>query len=320
MNSLERRDYTMDPNNDIGFKILIVILFMISSTCTALWMTQNMNDEMVLFKQSSEVKPVQIKSEEVIDLFHYQDQDEIPVQRDSAGSKIYISEIEKKPALEEWLYQDEDIPVDDFSSQIAWADRDELQPELENVEVEIIDEVDEREAVPVQAEEKGLDVTKQVEPEMPSIELDIAWDLFSIEQDLSLQEYPSEHVLATGYTAGFESTGKNPGHPQYGITYSGVEVRRDLYSTIAADINVFPIGTILYIPNYGYGVVADIGGAIKGNKIDLYFETVDDVYQFWGKRETDVYVIEKGNGSLSETVLDHLNDNETMQVYSSEDE
>src|SRR5690606_19681940 len=119
----------------------------------------------------------------------------------------------------------------------------------------------------------------------------------------------------TGYTAGKESTGKTPDHPAYGITYSGVKVTRDLYSTIAADLDVFPIGTILFIPGYGYGVVADTGSAIKGNKIDLYFETVQDVYEQWGKREVTVYLIERGNGRLTEETLKQLNEDETMQVF-----
>src|SRR6185312_15277556 len=89
--------------------------------------------------------------------------------------------------------------------------------------------------------------------------------------DADWSQYPSKKVVATGYTAGIESTGKEPGHPLYGITYSGVKVKRDLYSTIAADPKVFPLGTILFIPGYGYGVVADTGSAIKGNIIDLYF-------------------------------------------------
>ncbi|WP_070119440.1 3D domain-containing protein [Bacillus marinisedimentorum] len=127
--------------------------------------------------------------------------------------------------------------------------------------------------------------------------------------------YPSVTVTATGYTAGIESTGKTPGHPQYGITYSGIKVKRDLYSTIAADTTVFPIGTILYIPGYGYGVVADTGSAIKGHKIDLYYETVDDVYEQWGKQKIDVYIIEKGNGSITEEQLKELNEDEAMQVF-----
>lgn len=136
----------------------------------------------------------------------------------------------------------------------------------------------------------------------------------TIEETMNLDQLPKKKVIATGYTAGVESTGKTESHPDYGITYSGVKVRRDLYSTIAADLNVFPLGTILYIPDYGYGVVADIGGAIKGNKIDLYFETVADVYNQWGKKEVDVYVVQEGNGNVTEADLQILNENEALQV------
>jgi 3D (Asp-Asp-Asp) domain-containing protein len=134
-------------------------------------------------------------------------------------------------------------------------------------------------------------------------------------EDLDWSKYPTKTVVATGYTAGYESTGKNPDHPSYGITYSGVKVKRDLYSTIAADLNIFPIGTILFIPEYGYGVVADKGGAIKGNKLDLFYETVEEVYDNWGKRSVEVYVIKLGDGRLTEEELLSLNENEAMQVF-----
>lgn len=137
----------------------------------------------------------------------------------------------------------------------------------------------------------------------------------TLEEAVNIEQYPTEKVIATGYTAGLESTGKTPDHPEYGITYSGVKVKRDLYSTIAADLSVFPIGTILYIPDYGYGVVADKGGAIKGNKIDLFYDSVDDVYSEWGKKELDVHVIEMGDGHLTEETLHQLNEDEALQVF-----
>ncbi len=137
----------------------------------------------------------------------------------------------------------------------------------------------------------------------------------SLEDAIDWSQYRKQTVVATGYTAGYESTGKNKNHPDYGITYSGVRVKRDLYSTIAADLRVFPIGTILFIPGYGYGVVADKGGAIKGNELDLYYETVQDVYKLWGKKKLDVYVIERGDGKLTEDQLTALNENESMQVF-----
>ncbi|WP_338555092.1 3D domain-containing protein [Paenibacillus sp. KS-LC4] len=119
--------------------------------------------------------------------------------------------------------------------------------------------------------------------------------------------YNKVKVVATGYTAGVESTGKRPGHPSYGITYSGVKVRRDMVSTIAADPKLFPIGSLLYIPGYGYGVVADTGSAIKGSRIDLYFETTADVFKQWGKRTVEVEIIRKGSGKLSQAWLNKVN-------------
>src|SRR5690625_7314195 len=91
----------------------------------------------------------------------------------------------------------------------------------------------------------------------------------TVKNTINLNEYEKMKVTATGYTAGPESTGKDVGHPEYGITFSGIEVTRDLYSTIAADLDVFPFVTIFYIPYYGYGVVSVIGCAVIVNKIYL---------------------------------------------------
>ncbi|WP_323374344.1 3D domain-containing protein [Paenibacillus sp. JNUCC31] len=131
------------------------------------------------------------------------------------------------------------------------------------------------------------------------------------------QVLDTHKVTATGYTAGVESTGKGPKHPQYGITYSGVKVRRDkeTVSTIAADPKLFPMGSILYIPGYGYGIVADTGSAIKGNKIDLYFPTTKQVYKEWGKKDVEVQVIKQGAGKCTEKMLEELS--EAIDVYKS---
>lgn len=124
-------------------------------------------------------------------------------------------------------------------------------------------------------------------------------------------------VMATGYTAGYESTGKTSKHPEYGITYSGVKVRRDknTISTIAADPKVLPLGSILYIPGYGYGVVADTGSAIKGRKIDLYFATTKQVYKEWGKKAVVVQLIKRGNGKCTESMLKKLS--QAIETYNS---
>ncbi|MGU3472368.1 3D domain-containing protein [Paenibacillus sp. D51F] len=127
-------------------------------------------------------------------------------------------------------------------------------------------------------------------------------------QQEGLAPVKSISVLATGYTAGIESTGKRPGHPLYGITRSGVKVMRGQVSTIAADTKVLPIGTLLFIPGYGYGVVADTGSKIKGKRIDLYFDTTRQVYKEWGKKQVTVQVIRYGSGKLDQRMLNRLNE------------
>ena len=101
-------------------------------------------------------------------------------------------------------------------------------------------------------------------------------------------------MAASAYDAGFESTGKNPGDKYYGITRSGTKVRPGV---VAVDPKVIPLGTKLYIEStdgtssYGYASAEDTGSAIKGNKIDLFFESRSDALKF-GRRTVKVYVLD----------------------------
>lgn len=167
----------------------------------------------------------------------------------------------------------------------------------------------------VALKEKNLNINKQQKRYISSEQIEGPKTLEKYKEEYIEEQYPSAKLMATGYTAGVESTGKTPDHPEYGITFSGINVKRDLYSTIAADLDVYPIGTVMFIPGYGYGVVADKGGAINGNKIDLYYETVEDVYSKWGKKTVEVYIIKRGDGKLTEKALNKLNENEAMQVF-----
>ena len=98
---------------------------------------------------------------------------------------------------------------------------------------------------------------------------------------------------ASAYDASFASTGKRPGDKYYGITASGTKVRPGV---VAVDPRVIPLGTKLYVEStdgtkdYGFAIAEDKGGAIKGNKIDLYFETATEVKNF-GRRNVKVYIL-----------------------------
>lgn len=79
-----------------------------------------------------------------------------------------------------------------------------------------------------------------------------------------------------------------------GITYSGKKAARGL---IAADLRVFPLNTVLWVPQYGYARVADIGGSIKGPRLDLFMGNGEEALKEalrWGIRNTEVYVVKWG--------------------------
>lgn len=85
--------------------------------------------------------------------------------------------------------------------------------------------------------------------------------------------------LANGETV--YTYGKLKGKPKrVGITSRGTTAR---HGTIAADLRHYPYGVKLYVPGYGYGVVEDIGGAIKGHHIDLWFPTHEEAKR-WGAK------------------------------------
>ena len=92
-------------------------------------------------------------------------------------------------------------------------------------------------------------------------------------------------VTATAYTDHSGQRTASGRIPQYGV--------------IAVDPKVIPLGTRLYVEStddgkswtYGYCVAGDTGGAIKGNKIDLFYNSESECVRF-GRRTAIVYVLD----------------------------
>ncbi|RKP45459.1 DUF348 domain-containing protein [Cohnella endophytica] len=97
------------------------------------------------------------------------------------------------------------------------------------------------------------------------------------------------NVTLTAYSAGVESTGKDVGDSGYGITFSGSVVKEG--RTIAVDPRVIPIGWWVYIEGIGFRRAEDTGSAIKGKKIDVYYDSEAHANRFGMKRGYKVYVI-----------------------------
>ena len=111
-------------------------------------------------------------------------------------------------------------------------------------------------------------------------------------------------MLVTAYDAGKKSTGWKYKYwcclmpPVYaygphegerkkvGITSDGSKAKK---GTIAADIKRYPYGTKMYVPGYGWGEVRDIGSAIKGDHIDIFFPDEKEA-KGWGRKYLDVII------------------------------
>jgi len=91
-------------------------------------------------------------------------------------------------------------------------------------------------------------------------------------------------VVATAYDPGPGSCGKFAN----GQTCNG---KRAGYGIIAVDPKLIPLGAKLYVPGYGYGIAADVGGAIKGNHVDLGFNSRPGAFA-WGKRQVKLVIVD----------------------------
>ncbi|MBI3998413.1 MAG: DUF348 domain-containing protein [Armatimonadetes bacterium] len=88
------------------------------------------------------------------------------------------------------------------------------------------------------------------------------------------------HMEATGYAPW---TGKGVDD----ITSIGMKAG---YGVVAVDPTVIPLRSILFIEGYGQAIAGDVGGAIKGHRIDLGFNTAREALRF-GRRPVRVYIL-----------------------------
>lgn len=100
-------------------------------------------------------------------------------------------------------------------------------------------------------------------------------------------------MKATAYTASYAETGKRPGDKGFGITCTGIRVRKGV---VAVDPRVIPLGTRMYVEvagkmvDYGFSIAADRGSGVKGNKIDVYVDSLTAARN-WGVRNVKVYIL-----------------------------
>ena len=91
------------------------------------------------------------------------------------------------------------------------------------------------------------------------------------------------YVSATAYTA--SCTGCS------GITATGINLKANPgLKVIAVDPSVIPLGSKVWVEGYGNAIAGDTGGAIKGNKIDLFMPNRSDAIAF-GRKQVKVKIL-----------------------------
>jgi 3D (Asp-Asp-Asp) domain-containing protein len=95
-------------------------------------------------------------------------------------------------------------------------------------------------------------------------------------------------MTVTAYSPDFRSCGKSAD----GVTASNKSVWTNGMRLAAADRRVLPFGTMISVPGYAGGdviPVLDVGGAIKGKRLDLLYPT-HSIARKWGVRKVPVTV------------------------------
>lgn len=101
-------------------------------------------------------------------------------------------------------------------------------------------------------------------------------------------------MIVTAYSPDERSCGDSAD----GITASLHHVQTNDHRLVAADRRVLPLGSMLTVPGYDGGAIVpvlDVGGAIKGRRLDVLFPTHEQARR-WGVRRVNVTVWEYADG------------------------
>ncbi|SOC05289.1 3D (Asp-Asp-Asp) domain-containing protein [Ureibacillus xyleni] len=144
-----------------------------------------------------------------------------------------------------------------------------VQEQPSEKEVQAVVSEQETEQVSEENTEAIAEVEKEIVPEENSEEVEAA----SVEMT----------VTATAYTAYCEGCS--------GTTAIGIDLRANPnQKVIAVDPNVIPLGSKVWVEGYGEAVAGDTGGAIKGNKIDVFIPSYDQAMA-WGRKTVKVKIL-----------------------------
>lgn len=117
---------------------------------------------------------------------------------------------------------------------------------------------------------------------------------FTQNEDLRIHDQTRFHRWVWMEVTAYCPCQKCCGPQASGITASGLPVSHNGGRFVAADTSILPFGSRVWIPGYHDDnpvPVIDRGGAIKGNRLDVYFPSHQQALQ-WGRQWLLVAVVD----------------------------
>lgn len=199
------------------------------------------------------------------------------VMEEAAFDTVRVANPEMEKGTEKVIQEGKD-GVRASIYEVVWSNGKEISrqfvEELDSTAVDEIVEYGTAEEEPVTAESSAIaSVSKNADGS----------GTLTLQSGTTLHFSGVKSMTATAYTAGY-------GGADY-TTATGTFVR---VGTVAVDKSVIPLGTKMYIVTndgvvYGMAVAEDTG--VRGNKVDLYFDTYQQCINF-GRRSCTVYILE----------------------------
>ena len=93
--------------------------------------------------------------------------------------------------------------------------------------------------------------------------------------------------VMTMHASAYDPSPATIGRGATGRCANGMRAR---YGVVAVDPRVIPLGTTVFVEGYGLAIAADTGGAIKGRRIDLCFNSRSSALRF-GRKKVRVHVL-----------------------------
>ncbi|MFC4023779.1 3D domain-containing protein [Oceanobacillus longus] len=273
------------------------------------------SDAALMEQQKSDMEKVEKKRNEVLDKLNElntmkleQEEAKVVISQQLQESDQRKEELETKEQELSALANDLKLKDSDLASleqevkqslvaESAKADEKSKNTEKTVVEPAVVQMASKEEKPSEKVETKKSKENKQVKPavkqEQPKQEAkEVKEEKVEKETPAPVKEEKAEEkkesktftVNSTAYTANCAGCS--------GYTATGINLKANPDAkVIAVDPNVIPLGSTVYVEGYGYATAGDTGGAIKGNKIDVFVPTKKEAYS-WGVRTVKVTIVE----------------------------